>query len=255
MVYNLSDWTLPWLISKGLFLFFFFFLQTILWVLSSLIGNMVLWVIWGMFGRMLEWGKTYPWFVLSMDLKVLVNMSQLFCSLSNIRKNTDQLQIPSFFCSVRWQTGSSWIPKVDFPSSLPLLGSPNSRSPHWLDSFQRQITDTSLMWSGEWQHRLPLSIFTLSNLYRVHASSYCQIDWTTCSRCKLNHCLLLALSLHTPKKHKRRKMVWLYCSLVSCKLLKIFCLFEFKRRTKKNRLVYITIVWVLGFSRLLKVNL
>lgn len=76
------------------------------------------------------------------------------------------------FDSIRYQTRSTRVLQVNIPSTLLVLGSPNSGSTCWLDPFQRQISHTRLVWGGKRQHWWLLSFFSLSCIRRVHASSF-----------------------------------------------------------------------------------
>lgn len=77
----------------------------------------------------------------------------------------------SQFDYLRYQTRSTRVPEVNIPSTLLVLGSPNSGSTCWLDPFQRQISNTRLVWGGKRQHWWLLSFFSLSCFRWVHAPS------------------------------------------------------------------------------------
>lgn len=107
------------------------------------------------------------------DMTTLLNPHCPYLSCSNL--------------TLRWQAGSTWIPEVDFPSSLPLLGSPNSGSTRGLDSIQRPISGSRFVWSGERQYGRLLSILSLSDICWVYASPDSEVAWTTFSRCELSY--------------------------------------------------------------------
>lgn len=67
-----------------------------------------------------------------------------------------------------------------------MLGSPDSRFAHRLDSVSRAFVSASNLWGCEQQHRWLLPVVSLSCLCWIYASAQCQIGWNILKQKQLN---------------------------------------------------------------------